>query len=110
MRIVQAVISTFLRIWRRGPISPLELLDSVLRRMRQPAFVILDPCQIARVDKAAANLAAEIMFGLADAPPVGALAGFKLRGTQCEPMFSALPSNSDIARRIGMSQRCHYRK
>jgi hypothetical protein len=51
-----------------------ELLNSILRRVRQWAFVILNPCQIAPVDKAAANPASEIMLGLADAPPVGALA------------------------------------
>jgi hypothetical protein len=45
-----------------------------LRRVRQRAFVILNPCQIARIDKAAANLASEIMPTLADAQPVGALA------------------------------------
>jgi hypothetical protein len=42
--------------------------------VRQRAFVILDPCQIARVDKAAANLASEIMISLANAPPVDAFA------------------------------------
>jgi hypothetical protein len=33
------------------------LLNSILRRVRQRAFVMLNPCQIERVDKAAANLA-----------------------------------------------------
>src|SRR5882757_5087539 len=37
-------------------------------------LVVLDPNQIPRIEIAAANLASEIMFGLADAPPVGPLA------------------------------------
>jgi hypothetical protein len=42
--------------------------------VRQRAFVILDPHEISRVDKAAANLASEKMFGLTNATRVGALA------------------------------------
>jgi hypothetical protein len=38
----------------------MSLLNSILRRVRQRAFVILDPQEILRVDKAAANLASEI--------------------------------------------------
>jgi hypothetical protein len=52
----------------------LELLNSILRRVRQRAFVILNPRDIAGVDKAAANPATEIMLSLANATPVGALA------------------------------------
>jgi hypothetical protein len=46
----------------------------ILRGMRHRTFVLLDPCQIACVDKAAARLASEKMFDLIDATPVGALA------------------------------------
>jgi hypothetical protein len=42
--------------------------------MRQRAFVILNPDQIARVEIAAARLASEKMISLTDAKPVGALA------------------------------------
>lgn len=42
--------------------------------MRQFAFMILNPCEIAGVDKATANLATEIVIGLTDAPPVRTLA------------------------------------
>ncbi len=48
------------------------LLHLILRRVRQWAFVILKPNQIAPVEIAAANLASEKMFGLTDATPVGA--------------------------------------
>jgi predicted phosphatase len=51
-----------------------ELLNSVLRRVRQRAAVVLDPGEIAGVDKAAAHPAPEIMISLTDAPPAGALA------------------------------------
>jgi hypothetical protein len=40
--------------------------------MRQLGLVFLDPNQIPRIDPAAARLAPEKMFGLTDAPPVGA--------------------------------------
>jgi hypothetical protein len=46
----------------------------ILRGMRQRTFVILDPCQIARVDPAVARLASEKMLDLGNAKPVGALA------------------------------------
>ena len=53
---------------------PRNLLSLILRRMRQRAFVILNPDQIARVEIAAARLASEKMFALTNATPVGALA------------------------------------
>src|SRR6266403_5176084 len=37
-------------------------------------------------------------------------ASVKLRRTQCEHMFSALPSNSDMPDAVGMSQTCQKRK
>jgi hypothetical protein len=40
----------------------------------QRASVVINPYEIAGVDKAAANAAPEIMVSLADAPPVDALA------------------------------------
>jgi len=46
----------------------------MLRGMRKRAFVVLGPNQIPRVDPAVARLASKIMFGLTDAPPIGALA------------------------------------
>jgi hypothetical protein len=46
----------------------------ILRRVRQRGFVILNPNQIPRIDPAVARLASEKMFGLGDAPPIGALA------------------------------------
>ena len=46
----------------------------ILRGMRQRAFVVLDPPEIARVEIAAARLALEKMFDLTNATPVGALA------------------------------------
>jgi hypothetical protein len=59
----------------RGRIDrPCSLLRLILRGVRQRAFVILDPNQIARVDPAVARLSSEIMLGFGDAPPVGALA------------------------------------
>jgi len=61
--------------WRGAiRVSTMELLHSILRRVRQRAFVVLDPHEIARVDKAAANLTSEIMLSLTDAPPISALA------------------------------------
>jgi hypothetical protein len=45
-----------------------------LRRVRQRASVVLNPYEIAGVDKAAAHPAPEIMIGLTDATPVDALA------------------------------------
>ena len=50
------------------------LLRLILRRVRQRAFVIFDPPQLAQVEIAAARHTSEIMFGLWDVPPVGALA------------------------------------
>ena len=50
------------------------LVGLILRGVRQRAFVILNPNQIPRIDPAVAHLASEIMFGLGDATPVGALA------------------------------------
>jgi hypothetical protein len=50
------------------------LLRTSLRQVRHRAFVILNPRQIARLDKAAANLAMEKMISPTHAPPVGALA------------------------------------
>jgi hypothetical protein len=46
----------------------------ILRGVRQRVFVILDPCQIARVDPPAARLALEIMKSLTGAKPISALA------------------------------------
>jgi hypothetical protein len=54
--------------------DPVALLRLILRRVRQRAFVIQNPYVIPRVEIAAANVASEKVFGLADAPPVGALA------------------------------------
>jgi hypothetical protein len=42
--------------------------------VRQRAFVVLNPDQIARVEIAAAKVASKIMISLANAKPVGALA------------------------------------
>jgi hypothetical protein len=50
------------------------LVGLILRGVRQRAFVILNPYVIPRIDPAVARLASEIMLGLGDAPPVGALA------------------------------------
>ena len=46
----------------------------ILRGMRQRPLVILNPYVIPSVEIAAANVASEKVFGLADAPPIGALA------------------------------------
>jgi len=54
--------------------DPIALLGLILRRVRQRAFVIQNPYVIPRVEIAAANVASEKIFGLAHAPPVGALA------------------------------------
>ena len=54
--------------------DPVALLRLILRRVRQRAFVIQNPYVIPRVEIAAANVASEKVFGLADAPPVGAFA------------------------------------
>ena len=51
-----------------------ELLHAILRRVRQRAFVILNPYVIPRVEIAAANVASETLFDLMNAKPVGALA------------------------------------
>jgi hypothetical protein len=45
-----------------------------LARVRERAFVILNPDQITRVEIAAAKFASKIMICVANAPPVGALA------------------------------------
>jgi hypothetical protein len=59
----------------RGRIDrPYSLLRLILRRVRQRAFVVLDPSQIAHVDPTATRHASEKMFGLGDAPTIGALA------------------------------------
>jgi hypothetical protein len=50
------------------------LLRPVARGMRQRAFVVLKPNQIARVEITAACLAFEKMFGLGNVLPIGALA------------------------------------
>jgi hypothetical protein len=42
--------------------------------VRQFALVVLNPNEIPPVDPAVASLASKIMFGLTDAPPIGALA------------------------------------
>jgi hypothetical protein len=59
---------------RSGRSGILELLHAILRRVRQWAVMILNPSEIAGVDKATANLAPKIMISLADATPVDALA------------------------------------
>jgi hypothetical protein len=46
----------------------------ILRRVRQWAFVILNPYVIPCVDPAVASAASEKMISLTDAKPVGALA------------------------------------
>ncbi len=70
-----AIVAAFKTRWRGAiRVSTMELLHSILRRVRQRAFVVLDPHEIARVDKAAANLTSEIMLSLTDAPPISALA------------------------------------
>jgi hypothetical protein len=51
-----------------------RLLRLILRRVRQRAFVILNPYVIPRIDPAVARLASGKMISLADASPVGALA------------------------------------
>ena len=56
------------------PWGDCELLHAILRRVRQRAFVIQNPYVIPRVEIAAANVASEKVFGLANAPPVDALA------------------------------------
>jgi hypothetical protein len=61
----------------RAPLIDRGLLRLILRRVRQRAFVILNPRQIAPVDPAVAHLAPEIMLSFADAPPVGALAEYR---------------------------------
>src|SRR5260370_42619350 len=53
---------------------PCSLLSLIARGVRQRAFVVLYPCQIARVEITAARLASEKVFGLTNATPVGALA------------------------------------
>jgi hypothetical protein len=51
---------------------PRSLLRLILRRVRQRAFVILNPYVIPRIDPAVARHASEKMFGLTNATPVGA--------------------------------------
>jgi hypothetical protein len=46
----------------------------ILRRVRERAFVVLDPSEIAHVDPSAACRASEKIFGLGDNPTIGALA------------------------------------
>ena len=53
------------------------LLNSILRRVRQRAFVILDPYVIPRIDPAVARLASEKMISLADVSHVGAFAEYR---------------------------------
>jgi hypothetical protein len=50
------------------------LLNSILRGVRQRGLMVLDPNQIPRIDPPAARLASEKMFGLMNAPTIGALA------------------------------------
>jgi hypothetical protein len=59
---------------RRRADDPVALLRLILRRVRQRAFVILNPYVIPRIDPAVARLASKKMFGLGDATPVDALA------------------------------------
>jgi hypothetical protein len=73
--------ATLLIIVVRGPHAPpsraddlVALLRLILRRVRQRAFMIQNPYVIPRVEIAAANVASEKVFGLADAKPVGAFA------------------------------------
>jgi len=49
----------------------------ILRRVRQRAFVILNPYVISRIDPAVARLAPEKMISLADVSPVGALSEYR---------------------------------
>jgi hypothetical protein len=58
----------------------LNLVHSILRGVRQLALVVLDPNEIPPVDPAVARLASKIMFGLTDAPLIGALAKHVPRG------------------------------
>jgi hypothetical protein len=53
---------------------PVALLRLILHRVRQRAFVVLNPYVIPRVDPAVARVASEKMPSLTDAPPIGALA------------------------------------
>jgi hypothetical protein len=46
----------------------------ILRRVRQRAFVVLNPYVIPRIDPAVARAASEKMKSLTDAKPVSALA------------------------------------
>jgi hypothetical protein len=46
----------------------------IARGVRQFALVVLNPSEIPPVDPAVARLASKIMFGLTDAPPIGARA------------------------------------
>jgi hypothetical protein len=54
--------------------DPVALLRLILRRVRQRAFVILNPYVIPRIDPAVARLAPEEMFDFPNPTPVGALA------------------------------------
>ncbi len=49
-----------------------RLLNSILRRVRQRAFVVLNPYVIPRIDPAVARFASEKMISLADVSPVRA--------------------------------------
>ncbi len=57
--------------------DPVALLRLIATRVRQRAFVVFDPSQIAHVDPAAARLASEKMLGLGEVPPIGALAEYR---------------------------------
>jgi hypothetical protein len=46
----------------------------ILRRVRQRAFVIINPYVISGIDPAVTRFASEEMLSLTDASPVGALA------------------------------------
>jgi hypothetical protein len=54
--------------------DPVGLLRLILRRVRQRAFVILNPYVIPRIDPAVARLAPEKMFDFPNPTAVGALA------------------------------------
>jgi hypothetical protein len=54
--------------------DPVTLLRLILHRVRQRAFVVLNPYVIPRIDPAVALHASEKMTGLTDTKPVRALA------------------------------------
>ena len=59
---------------RRGHWWSVALVSLILCGVRQLALVGLNPNETPPVDPAVARLASKIMFGLTDAPPIGALA------------------------------------